>query len=67
MQISTLSASEKRKINTQKRYQIIRDKFDQVYSQTVDGIRLDYDGVIRKVAEVSGYSEFMVKKILKMR
>lgn len=56
---------EKRKENTQKRYAVVKQKVNELYSQTLHGIRLDYDGVIKKVAEDYGYSERTLKNILK--
>ncbi len=61
----TEKAALTRKENTLQRYQIIKQDFNDIYSTRVDGIKLDLDGVIDRVAEKHGYSAETVKKILK--
>ena len=56
---------ESRKNNTDKRHNLVRQKVNEYYAQTIDGIRLDLDSVLRKVADDFGYSELTVKRIMK--
>ena len=55
----------RRKSNTLHRFNIIHKRFDEYYSRTIEGIRLDYDSIIKKVSEDFGYTERTVKNILK--
>lgn len=59
-----LSAEMKRK-NTCFRYIIISKKVNEYYAQRIDGIRLDYDAVIQKVAADFGFSTKTIKRALK--
>lgn len=64
MPTNKLSAENKRK-NTSFRYTIISKKVNEYYAQRIDGIRLDYDAVIEKVASDFGFSTKTVKRALK--
>lgn len=54
-----------RKTNTANRHQLIRSRVNETYSRTVDGVRLDYDSVLAKVAADFGISPRTVRNILK--
>ncbi len=56
---------EVKKNNTQKRHQMVREKVNEVYAQKVDGLRLDLDDVIARVADNFGYSTRTVRNIIK--
>ena len=57
--------SHKLRKTTQRRHEIVREWFNHFYSMKVEGMLPDYDEVIRKVSETTGYSERTVKEILK--
>lgn len=63
----TERAAATRKENTSRRNQIILQDFNEIYAQKIDGIKLDFDGVLDKVAERHGYSRETIRKILKQR
>lgn len=54
-----------RQIETQRRYSIIKIKFNEIYSQKVNGMRLNYDDVIEKVSQEVGFRPRTIKDILK--
>lgn len=62
---TTLKHARTRRSNTEKRYAIIRDRVNEVYSQKVNGIRLDFDDVIDHVAKEFGFSQKTIRNILK--
>jgi hypothetical protein len=62
---STSGANTPKKSTTQSRYQKVRKRIDELYATKVEGIRLDYDGILEKVAEEFDYSLLTVKRIVK--
>lgn len=58
-------AAQKRKDNTVYRYKLIRNKFSELYSLRVEGMRPNYDDVIGRVSETFGISICTVKRALK--
>lgn len=61
----TQKGLETRSKNARKRHENLKAKVNELYSQTIDGLRLDIDGIIEKVAKDNGYSPRRVKEILK--
>ena len=53
--------------STLKRHEIVRSRFNEISSQRLNGMRLDYQDMVRSVADGLGYSEIYVVKILKGR
>lgn len=64
-QMSAQNRYETRKANTARRHQLIRDRIDKIYAQRIEGIPLDYDRVIDRVASEYGLASTTVKEILK--
>lgn len=50
---------------TLKRYDLINNRFNELYEKTIEGIRLDKDQIIKKIADETGYSVSYVNKIVK--
>lgn len=62
-----LSRHETRRQNTSHRYQLIRKKFNELYSKRIDGMRPDMDDVINRVAVETGFAPRTIRDILKKR
>jgi AraC-like DNA-binding protein len=56
---------ENRRANTRRRHEAIRRRVDEMCAMRFEGIRLNYDDVVAKVANEFGYSPSMVCRILK--
>lgn len=54
-----------RKNNTAHRYSIIKNKVNEIFGQRIDGMRLNYDDVISRVAMEMALSPRTVRNILK--
>lgn len=58
-------SAEARKKNAARRRQRINERFNEIYSQTIEGIRPDYDALIRHLANEFCVSKTTVKNALK--
>jgi hypothetical protein len=56
---------ETRRNNTAARHTIIKNRVNEIYGQTVSGMRLNFDDVIIKVASDMALSPRTIKNILK--
>lgn len=59
------SATKNIRKTTVKRHEIVRQKVNEYFTKTIDGIRLDFESIVAKVAEDTGYTPRYVRDILK--
>lgn len=50
---------------TQRRYALINERFNELYEMKIEGMRLNKDDIIKKIADETGYSVVYVTKIVK--
>jgi hypothetical protein len=51
--------------NSQKRYRIICERFDKLYNFSHEGIKLDFDAIVNKIAEEMGFSPRTIRRALR--
>lgn len=51
--------------NKEKRYEKVRARFNELCGQRIEGMKLDHDDIITKLADEFDYAESTIKSILK--